>query len=139
MSQYNDEINEYNNMRQLNKLLNFQNKEEYKEEYKKEYVKEFYNKNGIEYIPEIEEYFKTKCVWINWYDFIGYDTSIFIQNKDDWITFCKEHNINSLKKYYELCILYKQLPKNPADFYIDFMDINYELDFRRNRRGYKIC
>ena len=105
-----EEQNEFNYMKQLNLLLNIQNKEDYT----KEYIKEFYLKNGIEYIQEIEEYFKKKCVWTNWYDFMGIDTSIFLTNKEDWKKFCKEKNVNSLKKYIELCVLYNELPKTPA-------------------------
>ena len=125
-----EEQNEFNYMKQLNLLLNIQNKEDYT----KEYIKEFYLKNGIEYIQEIEEYFKKKCVWTNWYDFMGIDTSIFLTNKEDWKKFCKEKNVNSLKKYIELCVLYNELPKNPAEFYMGFTDINSELELNRSRR-----
>ena len=125
-----EEQNEFNYMKKLNSLLKIQNKEDYT----KDYIKEFYLKNGIEYIQEIEEYFKKKCVWTNWYDFMGIDTSIFLTNKEDWKKFCKEKNVNSLKKYIELCVLYNELPKNPAEFYTDFTDINSELELNRSRR-----
>jgi superfamily II DNA or RNA helicase len=129
-SNYSEEQNEFNYMRQLNISLNIQNKEDYT----KQYVKEFYSKNDVEYIQEIEEYFKKKCVWTNWYDFMGIDTSMFIQNKEDWKKFCKEKDINSLKKYIELCDIYKKLPKNPAEFYIGFNDIKSELEINERRR-----
>ncbi len=38
--------------------------------------------------PDI--YFLNKGVWVNWCDFLGYDTSLFIPTKQKWINFCKE-------------------------------------------------
>ena len=125
-----EEQNEFNYMKHLNSLLNIQDKEEYV----KEYVKEFYLKNGIEYIQEIEKHFTKNCVWTNWYDFMGIDTSIFLTNKEEWKKFCKLKNVNSLKKYIEMCDLYKELPRNPAEFYIGFTDLSSELELSKNRR-----
>ena len=77
---------------------------------------------------------KSKGVWSNWYDYIGYDTKKFIQDKNNWINFCKENNIKSLEDYNNLCESNDNLPYNPADFYIDFVSIPIELGFYNKRR-----
>jgi len=125
-SKYNEEQNEYNYVRELNKELNIQSKEEYstiivKNKHKK-------------YIENPDSYFKLKGVWSNWYDFLGIDTKQFIQDKNDWTTFCKEKNVKSLDDYNELCKLYKVLPINPAEFYIGFTNILKELGLYLKRR-----
>ena len=78
------------------------------------------------------EYFKS--IWKNWYDFIGVDTKKIIQDKNDWIKFCKEKEVKSLVEYNELCKLYDVLPMNPADFYIGFVSIPIELGLYIKRR-----
>jgi hypothetical protein len=88
----------------------------------------------VNFIDKPEEYFKSKGVWNNWYDFIGVDTKKFIQSKEEWINFCKEKGIKSLDDYYIYCEEYDILPKEPADFYKDFTNIPCELQFNRNRR-----
>ena len=128
-SQYSEEEDEYNYVRELNKQLNIQSKEEYTNESVK-----IYHDNYIEYIKNPEEYFKLKGVWTNWYDFLGVDTQKFIQDKNDWINFCKENNVKSLDDYKELCKLYEKVPKNPLDFYIGCLDIPIELEFKTKRR-----
>jgi predicted helicase len=121
-----EEQDEFNYVRELNKELNIQSKEEYADKVIKDKHKN--------YIENPEEYFKLKGVWSNWYDFIGVNTKKFIQDKNDWINFCKENNVKSLDDYKELCKLYDVLPLNPADFYKDFSNIQKELGINRNRR-----
>ena len=77
----------------------------------------------------LEEYFKLKG-----YCFIGVNTKKFIQDKNDWINFCKENNVKSLNEYNELCKLNDILPMNPADFYIGFVSIPNELGLYTKRR-----
>ena len=125
-SQYTEEEDEFNYVRELNKELNIQSKEQYADKIIKEKHKN--------YIENPEEYFKLKVVWTNWYDFIGVDTKKFIQDKNDWIKFCKENNVKSLDDYKELCKLYDVLPMNPADFYIGFVSIPIELELYTKRR-----
>ena len=126
-SQYTEEEDEYNYVKELNKQLNIQSKEDYT----KESVK-VYHEKYIEYIKYPEEYFKG--IWKNWYDFIGVYTKKFIQDKNDWINFCKENDVKSLDDYNELCKLYDVLPMNPADFYIGFVSIPIELGLYTKRR-----
>jgi hypothetical protein len=123
-SKQSEEQDEFNYIKQLNKELNIKSKEEY-------IIVKNKHKN---YIENPEEYFKSKGVWSNWYDYIGYDTKKFIQDKNGWINFCKENNIKSLEDYNNLCESNDNLPYNPADFYIGFVSIPIELGFYNKRR-----
>lgn len=123
---HSEEQDEFNYVREINKELNIQSKEQYADKLIKDTHKN--------YIDNPEEYFKLKGVWSNWYDFIGVDTKKFIQDKNDWINFCKENNVKSLKDYNKLCKLYDILPFNPLDFYKDFSNIPKELGINKNRR-----
>ena len=124
---HSEEQDEFNYVRELNKELNIQSKEQYADKVMKDKHKN--------YIKNPEEYFKLKGVWSNWYDFIGVNTKKFIQDKNDWINFCKENNVKSLEDYRELCKLYEKVPMNPLDFYIGCLDIPIELEFKTKRRG----
>jgi len=121
-SDFTEEQDEYNYIKQLNKELYIESKEDYIN--KKNQHKMF--------IPQPEEYFCKKGVWTNWYDFIGLDTMQFIQSKQEWINFCKNKNIKTLNEYKKLCDEYKELPRNPSDFYIDFTNIQNELGLYNN-------
>ena len=124
-SKFSEEQDEHNYVKSINRSLDIQSKKQYIE-------KKHIHCNFIDF-PE--EYFKAKGVWTNWYDFIGVDTTKFIQSKQDWINFCKEKNIKSLDEYYKSCEIYEVLPKDPADFYYkDFTNIPTELGFNRTRR-----
>jgi superfamily II DNA or RNA helicase len=125
-SKFTEEQDEYNYIRSINTLLNIKSKQEYEQS----------NRNRIHsnFIVSPEEYFKTKGVWTDWYDFMGFNTTKFIQSKQEWINFCKEKNIISLDNYYALCELYDILPKEPAIFYKDFTNIPSELSFNKTRR-----
>jgi predicted helicase len=123
-SKFTEEQDEYNYVRSINSTLNIQSPEEY-----------IQKKNiHCNFIDLPEEYFKSKGVWNNWYDFLGVDTSKFIQSKQEWINFCKEKNINSLEDYNRNCQIYLCLPMSPVHFYKDFTNIPSELKFNRNRR-----
>ncbi len=114
---------EYNYIKSINKELNITSTNEY------------ITKKDIHkyYIEEPERYFKRKGMWKNWYDFMGVDTSIFIQNKEQWIQFCKEQNIKSADEYYENCKIYEELPLYPDLFYID-LKINMLFNNTSKRR-----
>jgi predicted helicase len=123
-SKFTEEQDEFNYIRELNKELDINSKENYIE-------KRFQHKM---YISQPEEYFCKKGIWTNWYDFMGYDTSQFIQSKQDWIIFCKKHQVSSITDYENLCDKYKELPKNPGDFYTHFTNIQNELGIYKLRR-----
>lgn len=123
-SKFTEEQDEYNYVRSINSSLNIKSKKDYIQQ------QEFH----CNFIASPEEYFKLKGVWNNWYDFMGVDTTKFIQSKQEWIIFCKEKSIKSLDDYYIYCEEYDILPKEPADFYKDFTNIPSELGFNRNRR-----
>jgi predicted helicase len=125
LSNNSEEQNEYNYIKTINKKLNIQTKEQYFE--MKRYHRMF--------IDNPEDYFKIKGVWKGWYDFLNFDTSIFIQSKEEWIKFCRSHKIKSVNNYLEACLNFVCLPKNPALFYKNFTSISHELHFNvRNRK-----
>jgi len=124
VSKFTEEQDEYNYIREINNSLNIQSSKEYIERKTKH----------SQFIPDPENYFKKKGVWNYWYDFMGVDTSKFIQSKQEWINFCKEKLITSLEKYYESCELYDNLPKEPAEFYKEFTNISNELGFTMSYR-----
>ena len=131
-SKYTEEQDEYNYVRSINTSLHIESKEEYDK------TKDIHNN----FIDSPEEYFKAKGVWTDWYDFMGVDTSKFIQTKADWIDFCKEEiKVTSLKtdysvvdEYLEKCKVFEYLPREPADFYKDFKNIPAELGLNYRRR-----
>lgn len=123
-SKFTEEQDEYNYVRSINSSLNIKSK--------KDYIQQ--QDIHSNFIASPEEYFKSKGVWNKWYDFMGVETTKFIQSKQDWINFCKEKGIKSLDDYYIYCEVYDILPKEPADFYKDFTNIPSELQFNRNRR-----
>ncbi len=123
-SKLTEEQDEYNYVKSINASLNIQSKKEYIER----------KDSHSNFISSPEEYFKSKGVWNNWYDFMGVDTANFIQSKQEWIKFCKEKNVKSLDDYYIYCGQLNVLPKEPADFYKDFTNIPNELGFNRTRR-----
>jgi superfamily II DNA or RNA helicase len=124
-SKLSEEQDEYMHVKSINNSLNIQSKKEYNE-------CENIHRN---FIKDPENYFKSKGVWTNWYDFMGVDTSIFIQSKQEWINFCKEKNIGSIYDYNNNCEKYNVLPKEPADFYNKgFTNIGSELRWDSNRR-----
>jgi hypothetical protein len=126
-SKCSEEEDEFNYIKQLNKELNIQSKEVYADKVIKDKHKN--------YIQNPEEYFRTKGVWTDWCDFLGVDTKKFIQDKNDWINFCKDNNVKSLDDYKNLCKLHEKVPINPLDFYIGCLDISIELGFKTRRRG----
>jgi len=125
-SKYSEEEDEYNYVRSINISLHIHSQLEYKE-----------TKGTYHYcIPFPEQYFKSKGVWKDWYDFLGIDTTKFIQSKQQWILFCQEKHITSLNDYYKACKQYDILPKEPGQFgkYIGFSNITNELGFNNKRR-----
>jgi predicted helicase len=123
-SELSEEQDEYNFIKIINSDLKIKSKSEYINSK---------NKHSL-FIDSPEEYFNSFGIWINWYDFLGVDTSKFIQSKEEWVKFCKEKNIKSIKEYNEKCEQYEELPKNPSDFYkSNFSNILDELKLNKRR------
>lgn len=116
-SKYSEEQDEYNYVKSINHELGIQSIKEYNEK----------EKIHINFIKNPEEHFKKNGVWISWYDFIGYNTTKFIQSKQEWIKFCREKNIKTLNDYNKKCEIYDILPKEPAYFYKNFTNVFSEL------------
>ena len=81
-----------------------------------------------------KEYFTQKGVWMNWYDFLGIDTSQFLQNKSLWLKRCRQLSIMTLDDYMQACITDSSLPPHPGDLYQDFTNIANELKSTKSRR-----
>jgi len=112
---------EYLETIERNKMLNISSKSEYNSSIDKaEYVNDPENKFGL--------------YWTNWYDFMGYDTSEFIQNKEEWIIECKKNNIKSLEDYKKICENNVKFPINPIEFYQHYTNFNNELNLNTQRR-----
>lgn len=73
-------------------------------------------------------------LWTNWYDFLHVDTNIFIQDKNIWKSFCQDNNVLSVTDYYNLCNIYKQLPREPSQFYNGYTNLGHELSWKYPRR-----
>ena len=125
-SNLSEEQDEYNYVRSVNIEFNIKSMKEYHESKNK----------WLNFISLPEEYFKLKGVWTDLYDFMGTNTTIFIQSKSEWINYCKKINIISLNDYYKSCEHDNCLPKEPKDFYEDFSNILYELDLEYNNKRF---
>ena len=119
---------EYNYVRELNREMHILSKEEYTND--KKIIESHKN-----YIPNPDTYFRLHGVWDNWYDFLGIDTRKFIQLKQDWIKFCRKYNVKTRNDYFDLCETYDCLPKEPSEFYKEFVNIQTEL--RVNKKRYQ--
>tara|TARA_Y100000590_G_scaffold277612_1_gene311608 strand:+ start:758 stop:2866 length:2109 start_codon:yes stop_codon:yes gene_type:complete len=111
----------YEYMKERNKELNLKSKSEYNR-----------SMENSDYIEGPES--KFGLWWKNWYSFLGYDTSYFIQIKDEWIIECKKNNIKSLEDYKELCENDLRFPINPGEFYEHYTNFDNELNLNTRRR-----
>ena len=123
-SKQNPEKDEYEFVKLLNRQLKLQSKAEYFN----------YQNKHKHWISKPDIYFGNFNVWLNWYDFLGIDTSIYCQTKDSWRQFCLNICITSLDDYNEKSKIYKELPENPGEYYPHFNDILTELGLSRIRR-----
>jgi superfamily II DNA or RNA helicase len=121
-SKCSEEQDEYNYVKSINQRLKIQSKQEYKK-----------SENKID-IPDDDPEKHFLEVWTNWYDFMGHDTTLFIQTVDEWRSFIKEKGIKTVQEYQALCEKYVCLPKEPADFYKGFSNIPNELIRINSRR-----
>ena len=104
---------DFNELKQNISQLNFINKNQYYE-------------YAIENKLELEPKIKYNNYWINWYDFLGTDISIFPKNKEEWLLCCKKYKIISEEKYMKRYIKYN-LPSMPEELYKEFGIIDNEL------------
>ena len=111
----------YEYMKERNRGYNLSDKKEYLESIQKP-----------DYIENPEKYFE--LYWENWYLFLGVDTSVFIQDKDEWIIECKKNNFKSFDDYKLLCEKDDKFPKSPGEFYQNYSNFNNELGISNGRR-----
>jgi len=121
------EKDEYEYMKFLNRQLGISSKVEYNDSSRRSAFGHW--------VASPDIYFARFGVWENWYDYLGVDTSGFIQDKELWRRMCQELGINSIIDYEEKSKIYKELPSMPEDFYSNFTDIISELRIKiKNRR-----
>lgn len=102
----------YDLIRDLNKRLGITTKSAY----------EASSNTHPTYIDHPDRYFD--C-WINWYDFLGVDTSTFPQTKLEWVRVCKEMGITTWEDYKQKYT--SSLPANPGEMYTDYT--NWDQEF----------
>ena len=78
------------------------------------------------YIEDPKIYFKDH--WLNWYDFLGVDTTKYPQTKADWIRVCKDMELTVWNVYKQKNIA--TLPANPGEMYEDYT--NWTQEFGHN-------
>lgn len=93
-------------------------------EHKNEYFSLAESDNKLCKDPET----KFKRYWINWYDFMGIDTSGFIQTKEEWKKRCNELNIKTWDDFLEKSITHQELPLMLSDFYKTYTNFLDEID-----------
>jgi hypothetical protein len=64
--------------------------------------------------------------WLNWYDFLGIDTSKYPASKEFWKKLCTEYNLKDIKIYDVQCEKYN-LPSMPEELYKDFKSFYEEF------------
>jgi len=121
---FTEEENEYNYVKTINKCLNLNSRKDYLNS------KEIHEN----FIENPDKYFLEKGVWVNWCDYLGYDTNKFIQTKQNWVKFCREKEINSIDDYNKFSMIYEELPIDPEDFYNNFNNISNEIGFKSNKK-----
>jgi len=118
---------EYNYTKEINKLLNIQDKNDY-------FKTKIKNKHD-NYINDPIRYFGSSNVWTNWYDFLSIDTTNFIDKKYKWIKYCQKYNLNNIDEYLKEYPKHNCLMKYPEDYYKNFSNINDELFCNKKRRN----
>ena len=123
------EKDEYEYVKLLNKQLKLKSNADY---YKyKDPLEQIHHKHWIDN-PDM--YFTRYCVWVNWYDFLGIDTSKYCRDITEWRNFCLNIGITSLEDYNEKSKQHDELPKMPSQYYSHFRDIETELGLDNHRR-----
>jgi predicted helicase len=127
-SKQSPEKDEYDFIKLLNKELKINNRNDY--------FNDDIKIKHKHWIPNPETYFTKYNIWINWYDFLNIDTSLYCKTITEWRLFIQKNNIiiTSLDDYKEKSKKYCELPDNPSDFYKNFRDIFTELGIRKIRR-----
>ena len=103
-----DEI-EYRYIKEINRSMRYRSQ--------KEYLDDEQTRRHPRYIVQPKIYFTSKGVWTNWYDYLGMDTSLYLQMKYEWVDFCRKIQVLNLEDYDRKVKEYPQLPEIPEDFY----------------------
>ena len=107
----------YEVIRALNKEMGLSSKTDYEER----------SAEHSTYISDPRQYFKD--YWISWYHFLGINTTVFPQTKQEWICLCKELKLTTWDLYKEYSAL--QLPREPSQMYEDYTNWTNEFNIRK--------
>lgn len=106
----------YQAVRALNQEYGFQSREHYMKS----------EDTHMSFVKDPEATFKDK--WISWYHFLGVDTSNFPQTKEEFVKYCKKHDIRNNRSYE---VHYNKnniaLPQDPFHMYKNFTNWSQEL------------
>ena len=105
---------EYNNLKNEIKEYNFNDKNLYFE----------YAINNNHTLEPNEKY---KLFWLNWYDFLGYNTERYPYDIYTLIKICKKNKIFNKDDYYKQWNKY-DFPAMPEELYINFSNFDYLFD-----------
>jgi len=102
--------------------------------------KDFLIETDIEYCTRVEEFnldpdpkSKYGVHWINWYDFLGIDVSIYPKSVEDFRVKYKSYNITTEIEYNQKASLYG-LPLMPQEIYLNFGNLFNEFNRTSKRR-----
>ena len=87
----------------------------------------------LEYLDDPKQYFFDNFkdnVYKGFYHFLNIDTSKYIQNKREFITFCKKKGINHIN-YKQESVKYNELPEEPEYMYYDLTNLEFELPVKK--------
>jgi superfamily II DNA or RNA helicase len=85
-------------------------------------------KKYTHWIAEPVEYFSKNKIWQGWYIYLGIDTSIYPDTKEDWTKYCVSRGITNYEEYFEKQKNDSRLPEFPNELYPNLFDIEYELN-----------
>jgi superfamily II DNA or RNA helicase len=120
-----NDYQEYKALQQYCQDIKIKDKYHYEKDYK------WYPNFCVEENGEIKKLdIKTRfpVYFKNWYDFLGIDTSGFIQRLSIWRRECKKRGITNVNEYMELCDMDKRFPTMPDDFYKRFTNFSSEFN-----------
>ena len=105
----------------------------------KDKVQKLNLKHKKDYYNLDEEYEKKPDIkyihhgWLNWYDFLGIDTSNYPSTKEIWKKFCIEYNLKDIK-IYDVQYEKYNLPSMPEELYKDFKSFYEEFTTTKVRK-----
>lgn len=119
-----DDALRYNEQCEINKRFNFKTVNEYQSNHTNNpYYIEMDSTNDESPLKEFG------TAWKGWYDYLGINTTEYLQTKSAFVTYANTFNLTSEEDYYLKAEHDNKLPDRPDLFYPGFVSLRYELDF----------